>query len=288
MSSALTFIVPVRHQSNARDWSELKRNLAQTLASLAAQTTPSWRAIVVANHGAELPPLPRNVEVKRVDFPPNLLHERGAAEQEAFYEAVRLDKGRRILAGMLHAGPTGYFMVVDDDDFVSRRLAEFVSTHHGRNGWAIKDGYIWPNGGRMLYRHPNFSRFCGSSHIVRADLYDLPARFEDADESFVKRMLGSHVFIEEHLRVSGTPLAVLPFPGAIYRVGHAGAHSRSRGLLRTFFLTKRNVRNPARLVAEALRLRILGSRVRREFFGTQLPSTSSGSADAQRPSPSSG
>jgi hypothetical protein len=265
--SALTFIVPVRHQNNARDWGELKRNLTQTLASLAAQTTPNWRAIVVANHGADLPALPRNVEVKRVDFPPNLLHERGEAELETFYEAVRLDKGRRILAGMLHAGPTGYFMVVDDDDFVSRRLAEFVVRHDGENGWSIRDGYVWASGGRVLYRHPDFARFCGTSHIVRADLYDLPARFEAASEPFVKRILGSHVFIEEHLRVSGAPLGPLPFPGAIYRIGHAGAHSRSAGLLRTFFLKKQHVRNPARLVDAALRLRVLDPRVRWEFFG---------------------
>lgn len=65
-----------------------------------------------------------------------------------------------------------------------------------------------------MYLHPDFSRFCGTSHIVRADLYAVPERFEEASESFVKRMLGSHVFIEEHLRASGSPLAPLPFPGA--------------------------------------------------------------------------
>jgi hypothetical protein len=36
--STLTFVVPVRHQANARDWSELKRNLAQTLRSLSSQS----------------------------------------------------------------------------------------------------------------------------------------------------------------------------------------------------------------------------------------------------------
>ena len=89
----LTFIVPVRHQQNARDWTELKSHLAQTLRSLAAQTAANWHAVVIANHGADLPALPAGVVVVRVDFPPNPLHERGTADEETFYEAVRLDKG---------------------------------------------------------------------------------------------------------------------------------------------------------------------------------------------------
>jgi hypothetical protein len=158
-------------------------------------------------------------------------------------------------------------MVVDDDDFVSSRLAEFIARRGGEHGWYVKHGYFWPSGGRMLYAHGNFSRYCGTSHIVRADLYHTPARFEDASEWFVTLLLGSHVFLEEHLRTRGTPLAPLPFPGALYRIGHMGSHSRSSGLVRTFFLTRSNLRNPARFVEAALRLRLLTQRVRGEFFG---------------------
>jgi hypothetical protein len=187
-----------------------------------------------------------------------------------FYDAVRLDKGRRILAGLLHAGRNGYVMVVDDDDLVSNRLADFVARHDGAPGWYVQRGYMWPTAGRMLYAHDDFSRYCGSSHIVRADLYDLPTRFEDASEFLVSRLLGSHVFLEEHLRARGTPLAPLPFPGAVYRIGHAGSHSRSRGIVYTFFLTRRNARNPLRLLAAALRLRLLTPRIRGEFFGRSV------------------
>ena len=48
-------------------------------------------------------------------------------------------------------------------------------------------------------------------------------------------MLGSHVFLHEQMEASKTPLAPLPFIGAIYRIGHAEAHSRSGGILRKFF-----------------------------------------------------
>ena len=32
--SLVTFIIPVRHQDNARDWGLLKANLTQTVASI--------------------------------------------------------------------------------------------------------------------------------------------------------------------------------------------------------------------------------------------------------------
>ena len=39
----VTFIIPVRHQDNARDWSLLKANLDQTIASVSNQTNDDWR-----------------------------------------------------------------------------------------------------------------------------------------------------------------------------------------------------------------------------------------------------
>jgi exopolysaccharide biosynthesis galactosyltransferase PssJ len=68
----------------------------------------------------------------------------------------------------------GYFMVVDDDDLVSNRLAEFVAANHGAHGWYFHDRYLWKDGSRLVYRYSRFSRLCGTSHIIGADLYGLP------------------------------------------------------------------------------------------------------------------
>jgi hypothetical protein len=263
----LTFVIPVRHPANARDWGELKTNLDATLRSISSQEEKNWRAIIVANHGADLPALPAGVRVKWVDFPPNPLHERGSAHQEQFLEAVRLDKGRRILAGMIDAGATDYFMVTDDDDLVSSRLSGFVSQHRGQNGWCFRHGYIWSPGRRLLYRHPDFSMVCGTSHIVRADLFELPRSVEEASEEYIKSMLGSHIFITKHLVENGTPLAPLPFVGAIYRTGHVGAHSRSADVFSTHLMHGWLLKSPGELSRRLLRLRYLGKDIRQEFFG---------------------
>lgn len=266
MKNILTFIIPVRHQDNAKDWALLKKHLSETIASIANQTVSGWKVVIVANEGADLPTLPAGFEVKRVTFPPNAMHEQGAHALEDFREAVRLDKGRRILAGMLHAGDMGHAMVVDDDDFISRRLTEFVAANPSANGWTMREGYIW-SGGDLLYRYGDFSKLCGTSHIIRADLFKLPKRFEDAAEAYISRTLGSHVFIEDDLRAAGTPLAPLPFAGAVYRTGHNESHSRSEAILKKFLFQKDVLMNPLRLMCRALRLRWKSPQMNREFFG---------------------
>jgi hypothetical protein len=262
----LTFIVPVRHPANARDWNQSMRLLTQTLCSIARQQHPAWRAVVVANHEADLPVLPAGVEVERVDFPANPLHQRGSADIETFYDAFRLDKGRRVLAGMLRDPRGGHYMIVDDDDMVSDRLAGYVAERPDEYGWVLRRGYLWEEGRRYVYLHPRFSRVCGTSHIVRADLYRLPERLAAADEDYVRRMLGSHKAIEGELAKAGTPLAPLPFPAAVYRIGHPGAHSQSGGLFRTTFFTDSGRKSLAGLMRAVCRLRPLSARLADEFF----------------------
>ena len=268
--SVLTFVIPLRHPHNSPDWPALKRRLADTMRSIAGQDDVRWRAIIVANEGSDLPPLPDNFKVKQVDFPPNPMFEQGKNDLEAFRDSVRLDKGRRVLAGILEADRSGYVMVVDDDDFVSCRLSGFVAGHLGENGWYVRNGYIWGDGGRLIYEYADFSKYCGTSHIVRTALYELPASVEAADPDYLRRIFGSHVFIREYLEQRGKPLQPLPFVGAIYRVGHAGAHSKSAGLIKQVFFSRELLRNPLKLIGRFARLRLLDADVRHHFWGSRV------------------
>jgi hypothetical protein len=195
------------------------------------------------------------------------MFEQGGNDLEAFREACRLDKGRRVLAGVLEAGRTGYVMVVDDDDFVSRRLTSFVAGYPEKNGWYVQRGYLWGDGGKLIYEYADFSKFCGTSHIIRTDLYELPASVEAADPGYIRTLFGSHVFIRENLAARGRPLEPLPFVGAVYRIGHAGAHSKSAGLLKQVFFKRELLKNPLKLVGRFSRLRLLGATARHQFWG---------------------
>lgn len=268
MSTLLTFIIPVRHQDNARDWGLLKANLTQTIASIANQRHSDWRCVIVANEGADLPTMPEKFSVERVDFPPNDLHELSrAGDREVFYDAFRVDKGRRVLSGMLSARDSRFFMIVDDDDFVSARIVDHVADHPDANGWTISKGYLWGDGGRLLLENDHFDHLCGTCLIVRSDMYDLPMTFELAEIDWIKTMLGSHVRIAGLLAERGTPLAPLPFRGAIYRVGNPGSHSRAPGILQQYFLSRDARSRPRETIRQLRRLRLLGTAQRREFFG---------------------
>lgn len=263
----MTFLIPVRHPDNSPDWSRLKAKLAQTVGSIAAQTNGDWRGIIVANEGADLPPLPEKFSVEWVIFPANDLHDRGNRPKEEFLDAFRIDKGRRVLKGMLHARDSRYFMIVDDDDFVSNRIAQYVSDHADANGWTVDRGYVWDDGGKLLYKHDDFNHVCGTSLIVRSDLYALPERFEDASADFIKYTLGGHYGVARLLAERGTPLNTLPFRGAIYRVGHSGSHSQTPGILKKYFFNEQAMRHPGQLLKGLLRLKPVDAAAKREFFG---------------------
>ena len=195
------------------------------------------------------------------------MFEQGDNDLEAFRDCMRLDKGRRALAGLLQADRSGYAMIVDDDDFVSCRLTSFVADHLGENGWYVRNGYIWGDGGRLIYEYADFSKFCGTSHIIRTALYDLPASVDAADPDYIRKILGSHTFIREYLEERGKPIQPLPFVGAIYRVGYAGAHSKSGGLIKQVFFRRELLKNPLKLVQRIARLRLLDA-VRHHFWGS--------------------
>lgn len=264
----LTFIIPVRHQENARNWPMLKAKLAQTMASISNQTHDNWRGIVVANVGAELPPMLDNFSITRVTFSPNLVHDRGSATDEDFLDAFRYDKGRRVLSGMLDAKDSKFFMIVDDDDLVSSNLVQYVSDNQARNGWIIERGYLWSDNGQMLLEHDHLNSVCGTSLIIRSDVYRLPPSLEDASIEWIKDTLGSHRRVPAALAAIGHALDVLPFRGAIYRVGNSGSHSGTPSLTKMTFFNRRAVLRPWATLKNLTRLRLLTAMRKREFFGS--------------------
>jgi len=262
----LTFLIPIRHPDNSPNWARLKANLEQTIASIAGQNHDDWRCVIIANEGSDLPALPERFEVEAVDFSPNVLHERSSGARDDVLDAFRFDKGRRVLKGMLRARDSRFFMIVDDDDLVSAQLAGFVADHPDAEGWKLNLGYVWDDGSRLLLQHDEFNRLCGTSLIIRSDLYELPQRFEDASIEYIKERLGSHRRIAEILAQRRKPLAPLPFRGAIYRVGHSGSHSQTPRILRKYFLNSESIRRPVQWLRDLTRIRFFDESVRREFL----------------------
>ncbi|WP_134680296.1 glycosyltransferase family A protein [Paracoccus ravus] len=264
MTVPLVFVIPVRHPASVKDWTAVQFCLAQTLASVAAQTVSTWQCVVVANAGSDLPVMPLNARVVWVNLPLPEMPDRNR-EQERFYDAVRRDKGLRIHAGLEGVGEDAFVMVVDFDDFVHRRLAEFVAAELGAPGWTIDRGYVW-GGGSWCFEKPGFHMLCGTSHIIRRALL---GRFltEDGrpDMMAIKRRLGSHVFIHDDLATQGQPLGSLPFAGAVYRVGNPQSTSGNGNLARLMTPRTDLISHPRRFARNVLRYRRVSHALRRDF-----------------------
>jgi len=255
--TTLTFIIPVRHYENAKNWSKVKSNLEETLKSISMQTDTSWKAIVVANHGSDLPTIPHeNIKVKHVDFDPNPIFEQKDSDLEVFHNAFRIDKGRRVLVGMLDSLDTDYYMIVDDDDFVSKEITSYVKQNLGANGWYINKGYIWPDKSSFLLGVDEFYKKCGTCFIVRKDLYNLPESFTLASQQYICDFLGSHMFIKNYLDTQNTNLMPLTFEGAVYRAGHGESHSKSNKVFRRLLINKTLLKSPVKLIKNICRVRL--------------------------------
>jgi hypothetical protein len=95
-------------------------------------------------------------------------------------------------------------------------------------------------------------------------------------------MLGSHIRIADILAERGTPLATLPFRGAVYRVAHGGSHSKTPSLLVKYFLSRKALKRPRRMLGNLRKLRLVDARAKHEFFGGPAPIDGRGSGIASR------
>ncbi len=261
---SLTFVIPVRHHDTVPDWPDVRRRMLMTAESVAGQIGGSWHAVVVANEGTDLPPLPEGFSVVRVDLPVRVLPGwDGGAGEAARNRVVREDKGARVLAGIVAAQPTGHVMVLDYDDFVSRRLAALTESAPDSPGWVVDSGYVYDGGPLTYHKRRGFNDLCGTSLIVHSSLLGLEAG-ADTDPEHVARALGSHVFLARDLASGGTPLVPCPFPGAIYRVAVPGSVSGSASVRRKFFRRRLLLKRPVTFVRRMGNL-VPTRSLRREF-----------------------
>ena len=271
----LSFIMPIRHPDNVSNKEEQFNTLNQTFRSIGAQTGDAWEAVVVANSGQVLPELTRNMRVVWVDHPPNAALDRARTRAEV-YEAIQLDKGGRIAAAADEIDAGRHIMVVDDDDLIHRRLSEFIASQNHRSGWCVDQGYIWQNGSRFLRRTRGFFERCGTSLIVPKEYYLKYSgdTINPANPARATRELGSHTLIFDRVPMASSTWRFVPFLAAIYRLGHSNASQRvvdvskaSSGHGGATPTLRSRLAWCAEKASRLSRTRVIGSHVRRDFFG---------------------
>ncbi|KHD25911.1 hypothetical protein NM09_03935 [Vibrio caribbeanicus] len=240
MKKAVSFIIPIKHHENASNWSEAMEHLKSTLDSILSQTSSNWNCTIVVNAESEIPKLDERIKVCRVDYGPNDSYSQGEHSIEEFRDAVKLDKGRRVLSGLNQSEDSHFVMIVDDDDFLHFRLVEFLEKDTTSNGWYIKNGYVWESGGKLLFKTNSFNELCGTSLVMRRDFLDIVVE-EDLCVDYIKSIYGSHKYQIEHFENLGLPLKPIPFFAAVYRVGHSNSHSAKKGKLLRYMLINKSL-----------------------------------------------
>lgn len=219
------FGIPLRSKAASQNWANVSRVFNRTLNSVYSQTDPDFK-VYVACH--EIPVLDREYD-DRVEF---LVCDQDTPETK---EEMLFDKGWKIsmIAERIREAGGGYTMLVDSDDLVSNRIAEYVNTHPRCNGYLSRYGYIYNDGFDYMQKVRNLYQLCGSCSIVYYTVNDLPDKMPECllDEAPIEKWIirKSHKMIPDYLRDHGRKLSTIPFPTTVYVRNTGDNHSMLDG-----------------------------------------------------------
>lgn len=221
----LTFCIPLKSKQVSNNWDNTTRLFNQTLYSAYNQTCSDFK-ILVACH--EIPDLYHNYD-KRVEF---LISDNPIPQNP---DEMMLDKGWKVhlMSLRLKELGAGYTMVLDSDDLVSNKLAEYVKENPKKNGFISKYGYVYNEGDYYLKKMAYLYRTCGSCTIINYSIEDLPENmprnFYDGEIERKWIIRKCHRDIPKYLKSVGRKLSILPFPSTIYVRNTGDNHSMIDG-----------------------------------------------------------
>lgn len=215
------FGIPLRAKKASKDWDKTTQLFNRTLHSVYRQTNPDFK-IYVACH--DIPSLTDNYD-DRVEFLISDTPIPGSSRE------MILDKGWKIsmISEKIRGGGGGYSMMVDADDLVSNRIAQWAADHPGKTGFISRYGYIHNDGSSYMKKVLFPYRICGSCAIVNYSVEDLPDAMpkdlwdNTLKEKWIVRM--SHRKIPDYLASIGRPLENIPFPTTVYVYNTGDNHS---------------------------------------------------------------
>lgn len=214
----LVFIIPIKSKQVAKSWKQVSELFENCLRSCCSQTSHKFRVIVVCHDKPEISFQHPFVTYIQVDFPPPS-ESSLTGNIMADIRPKDLDRLLKLLVGLESAKvfSPAHVMFLDADDLVSNKLAEFVEQAPNSNGWFFINGYEYFYGSNRIFKRKYFHMRCGSSFIIRLDLYrsffkeKMPSDISQIDVYYF-----CHNYLESRFFERGTPLEALPFEGAIY------------------------------------------------------------------------
>lgn len=206
----LVFVVPLKSKKASKSWDYTSKLFEQCLKSICNQSSPNFKVVVVYHDKPDIKFSHPHISYVQAHFPAPILEDGDGP--------MIIDRNLKVITGLCFARKLkpSHTMVIDADDCVSRKLAEFVSKYPDSNGWFVDDGYRYTDGSKRILPTDKLYRLCGSTTIVRQDLYDLPSDDECADVKSLIKYHMNHGDIIQIMADKGYPLEPLPFPSIVY------------------------------------------------------------------------
>lgn len=204
------FGIPLRSKETSKNWDMVSMLFNRTLNSVYNQTNSEFK-IIVACH--DIPVLNREYD-ERVEFI------KVTSPMPKNKEEMMIDKGHKIhtIAMRIREYGGGYTMMVDADDLISNRIADYVIKNDSENGFISQNGYYYHIGNNYIKKGHKFPN--GSSTIVKYDINDLPNVYYD--NMTTNNNENPHIIRKRHgdipriCKELGRKLAPLPFIASIY------------------------------------------------------------------------
>ena len=206
------FGITLRAKAASKNWETVCACFNRTLRSVFRQTVPDFKVFVACH---DIPHLEQEYDdrlhflttnVKVPETPDEMMKDKG-------YKLTMIALAIRELGG-------GYTMIVDADDLVSNRIAEYCRDHPNENGFISKYGYIWNQGQSWCKKMFLPYKTCGSciiANYVPEDLpYSLPESPEDDSQKDIFIIRQQHYTIPGEFKKAGRPLKKIDLITTLY------------------------------------------------------------------------
>ena len=243
----ITFIICVKHYENCHSYESTWKLLENTLVSVCNQTDENFDVIVVSNKTLDdfsNNPKIKNVKFIEVDWEPPTSSDSWQIKKQTSkpsgMEQIRKDRGTKYILALSQVqrvnNENHYVMFVDADDFIHKKLAEYVN-NSDKDFLRIVKGYKLGKCNTFKFMH-KFNDVCGTCNITKVELIKKEIDFnginilspqdhvlQTTNNYYLKMIIGSHKRVFAHFKNKGYSGGVVPFFGAIYNCTHNEQHS---------------------------------------------------------------
>lgn len=244
----ITFIICVKHPENCHSYESTWNLLENTLVSVCNQTDENFDVIVVSNK--TLNNFSNNSKIKNVKFievdwgppaPPNSWQIDRQTSRKLGLDRIRKDRGTKYILALSQVqkenNENHYVMFVDADDFINKKLADYVNNSN-KDLLKVSKGYILGPENSFNELNDDFDEKCGTCNIIKIDLLKEEINFDGITvnspqqhiiqstcDYYLKMIIGSHRWVVDYFIEKGYISEKIPFSGAIYNCTHDEQHS---------------------------------------------------------------